>query len=73
MDVYESTMVAEDAFAGLLRRVRAEYLEMPGLQLTTAQAARLWALDAAVCREVLMRLVESHFLVCTPKSVFARA
>lgn len=72
MDVRESTMPAADTFAALLRRVRAEFLEMPDLQLTTAQASRLWALDAVVCGEVLAQLVESRFLVCTRKSVFAR-
>jgi hypothetical protein len=29
-----------------LRRIRGEYLEMPGLCLTLAQAQRLWGLEA---------------------------
>ena len=29
----------------LLGRIRGEYLEMPGLKLTLAQAQRLWGLD----------------------------
>ncbi len=33
----------------LLQRVRAEYLEMPGLKLTAPQARRLWGLDCATC------------------------
>jgi hypothetical protein len=32
----------------LLLRVQAEFLEMPGLRVTRAQARRLWALDHAV-------------------------
>ena len=29
----------------MLRQVRSEYLEMPGLRLTRRQAQRLWGLD----------------------------
>ena len=49
----------------LLRRIRAEYREMPGLRLTTAQACRLWQLDAHTCETVLARLLDEHFLHCT--------
>ena len=37
----ETTGPAADSFAGALRCARADFLEMPGLQLTEAQAARL--------------------------------
>jgi hypothetical protein len=37
----------------LLRRVRAEYLEMPGLRLTAQQAQCLFGLDAESCDAVL--------------------
>lgn len=46
----------------LLARARGEYLEMPGLQLTVSQAARLWALDRATSEDVLERLVSAGFL-----------
>jgi len=46
----------------MLRRVRGEYLEMPGLRLTAAQAQRLWALDRTVCEELLAALVDTEFL-----------
>lgn len=36
---------------------------MPGLRLTSAQAARFWAFDATFCNEVLASLVEARFLV----------
>ena len=42
--------------------VRAEYLEVPGLDLTRAQAQRLWGLDRAACEQLLAALVESRFL-----------
>ncbi len=31
--------------SGLLNRIRCEYLEMPGLRLTAAQAGRLFDID----------------------------
>jgi len=55
-----------------LRRVRADFMEMPGLQLTLQQAARLWAFDAAFCGEVLAALVAARFLVRS-RDTFIRA
>ena len=57
----------------LLRRVQGEYLEMPGLRLTTAQAQRLWGLDRAECDAVLSALVDAKFLFCSRDGAFARA
>ncbi len=50
-------------FEHLLVRIRAEYREMPGLQLTLSQACRLWQIDAALCETVLQTLVERGFLI----------
>jgi hypothetical protein len=44
------------------RRVRAEYIEMPGLSLTRWQMRRMWLLDPQICDAVLERLVASSFL-----------
>jgi hypothetical protein len=57
----------------VLRRVRGEFLEMPGLRLTEAQARRLWNLDAASCQELLSALVDSKFLFRTGDGAFMRA
>jgi hypothetical protein len=38
-------------------RICSEYREMPGMQLTAAQAARLFALDCATCERVLHECV----------------
>jgi len=46
----------------LLRRVRAEYREMPGLRLTSRQAQRLWDLDSTTCERVLKLLESARFL-----------
>jgi hypothetical protein len=51
----------EDA-AALLRRIRGEFREMPGLKLTIAQAARLWHLDPASCSQLLDALVVDGLL-----------
>jgi hypothetical protein len=56
----------------LLLRVKREFIEMPGLRLTAAQARRLWALDAPVCVELLDELIEEGFLVRTADGAFAR-
>ena len=42
--------------------VRSEYLEMPGLRLTSAQAVRLLGLEPAVCARLFSHLVSSGFL-----------
>jgi hypothetical protein len=46
----------------LCARIVGEYLEMPGLNPTVAQAARLWDIDRVHCRELLESLVASRFL-----------
>jgi len=56
----ESTMAAHTP--ELLTRAQGEYLEMPGLSLTLAQAQRLWALDSHTCRQVLSLMVDAGFL-----------
>jgi hypothetical protein len=56
----------------VLRRVQGEYLEMPGLRLTEAQAQRLWGLDAASCTALLGALVDSKFLFRTRDGAFMR-
>ncbi len=55
-----------------LRRIRGEYLEMPGLSLTTAQAQRLWDLDRRTCEEALGKLVASRFLAKRRDGSFVR-
>jgi hypothetical protein len=63
---------AADSFARALQRAQADFMEMPGLQLTEAQAARLWCFDTALCGRVLDALVESRFLFRTRHASFAR-
>jgi hypothetical protein len=57
----------------LLRRVRAEYLEMPGLRLTAPQARCLFGLDSETCDAVLATLLDAKFLIHTRAGLFAMA
>lgn len=56
----------------VIARIRAEFLEMPGLHLTLAQARRLWQLDEAVCRAALDELVGAKFLKHQANGAYAR-
>ena len=48
----------------LLRRVRSEFSEMPGLRLTRAQAVRLFAVRPDICERVLSTLEREGVLAC---------
>ena len=45
-----------------VQRIRAEYLEMPGLRLKAEQVQRLCAVERSVCQKVLDTLVDGKFL-----------
>ena len=57
----------------LLRRVYSEFIEMPGLRLTCAQAQRLLGLDEVTCRSLLDLLVAAKFLCRPSEGVYARS
>lgn len=57
-------------FEQLAQRVRAEYLEMPGLNLTRDQARCLWAVDGPLCDRLLAHLVETGFLERTSHATY---
>jgi hypothetical protein len=59
--------------ARLVERVRGEFNEMPGMQLTEAQAARLWGVEPKACRSVVEMLLGIEFLRRTPSGRIARA
>lgn len=60
------------SFDELIKRVRGEYDEMPGLALTMPQAQRLWALDRQTCTLLLSTLVERRFLRTTNRGRYVR-
>jgi hypothetical protein len=57
----------------LLRRIRAEYLEMPGLRLTLDQAQRLCGVERTLCKALLDVLVDAKFLCVKSDGAYARA
>jgi DNA-binding MarR family transcriptional regulator len=63
----------EDGLTLVQRRIRSEFLEMPGLTLTPAQAARLWALDRATAEQILDSLTAAGFLFKHPQGSYFRA
>ena len=56
----------------IVRRIRGEYLEMPGLRLTRPQAQRLWGLDEQTCARLLDSLTEDRFLLRRDDGTYAR-
>jgi hypothetical protein len=57
----------------VLRRVQGEFIEMPGLRVTSAQAQRLWGLDRVSCDTLLDALVDAKFLLRTRDGAFVRS
>jgi Fic family protein len=49
----------------IVQGVRGQFLEMPGLKLTVAQAQRLWGIDRATCEAVIEELTACRFLART--------
>ena len=64
--------VKEDGLARLLHRIRSEFLEMPGLRLTPAQAARLWGMDTRCSEQLLDALMVSGFLFKNGQGAYLR-
>jgi hypothetical protein len=56
----------------LLRRVKGEFAEMPGLQLTASQAERLWHIEPGTGERVLRILVERRYLIRHGDGRYAR-
>ena len=56
-----------------LHRITAEFMEMPGLRISIAQAARLWAMEPHLCHAVLEALVDAKFLSRAHDGSYKRA
>lgn len=54
-------------------RVRNEFQEMPGLQISFSEMTRLCGLEPAICRAVVDVLVGTAFLRWTAPDLLARA
>ena len=55
-----------------LNRLRAEFLEMPGLQLKSEQVQRLCGIERTMCQMVLDSLVDEQFLCVKAGGQYAR-
>jgi hypothetical protein len=64
--------LAPYTFDDLVERIRAEFIEQPGLRLTEAQATRLWQLDSATSHRVLATLTDTDFLSRSPDGRYVR-
>ncbi len=62
----------QSAMHQTIDRVRAEFLEMPGLRLTVAQVGRLFGVKSDVCKGVLDALVDAKFLRARPDGTYTR-
>jgi hypothetical protein len=56
----------------VLERIRAEYLEMPGLTLKAGQIQRLCGVERQLCKDILDALVERKFLCLRSDGRYAR-
>ena len=55
-----------------VERLRAEFLEMPGLRLTLTQIHRFCGLERSVCSAALDTLVKERFLCANADGTYAR-
>ena len=60
------------AYVDIVNRIRTDFDETPGMELTIGQAARLWSLGPDDCRFVLDGLVDAGFLQWTARRTIAR-
>ena len=63
---------ATNAYEPVLHRIRAEFVEMPGMTLTIEQVQRLCDIDRGFCLTVLDALVKDKFLCVNPDGTYAR-
>ena len=56
----------------LVRRIRAEFEEMPGLSLTLVQASKLFGIAPDVCAGILGHLIEAGVLRLNSDGRYAR-
>lgn len=56
----------------LLQRVRAEYLEMPGLELKAEHVQHLCGIERTICQMVLDSLLDEKFLCAKADGYYAR-
>lgn len=61
------------SFMNSLVRARSDFMALPGLELSMAQAVRLWNLGLDDCRLVVDALVDGGIVEWTPRRTIVRA
>ena len=61
-----------DPIDNMIDRIKSEYREMPGLQLTFEQMLRLWRLERSTCRTLVEKLIDAQFLKTTRDGRYVR-
>jgi hypothetical protein len=56
----------------VMERIRAEFMEMPGLRLTMDEVQRLCGVEPTVCKVILDSLVDAKFLRRQSNGTYAR-
>lgn len=64
--------VAMKTVQDVIQRVRAEYLDLPGMRLKAEQVQRLCGVERSVCQMVLDTLVDARFLCVKADGQYAR-
>ena len=68
-----TTSVDEAEYRRALQRIRAEFLEMPGMRLTPNQVQRLAGVSGLVCDRVLDELVVTGLLARGASGTYKRS
>ena len=64
--------LAQSSVTEAVQRLKAVFVEIPGTQLSLADASRLSGLERTLCRFVLEALEDAHFLTRGRNGLFIR-
>jgi hypothetical protein len=67
-----SPAMSMSPYEQVLERIRAEYLEMPGMRLRLEQVQRLCGIERSMCKVALDSLVDAKFLCVKSDGCYAR-
>jgi hypothetical protein len=68
-----SPIMSMSLYQQVLERIRAEYLEMPGMRLKLEQVQRLCGIERSMCKVALDSLVDGKFLCVKSDGCYARS
>jgi hypothetical protein len=69
----ERTAAIEPGLVKLAQRIKEEFEEVPGLQISVSEASRFWGLDETTCEWVLARLLAAGFLATSVDQRYRKA